>query len=112
MSLAYLEDQDKYSPENMKVDEIEKYDYWDGYASISMNYYDYSSVELVKHDFRMENERIMRIKLTTWGKLDKSDIVIVDNTGMHNPTPDEVEYIKDYDNVWDFLWGLPIRNPV
>ena len=106
-----LEDQDKYSPENMKVDEIEKYDYWDGYASISMNYYDYSSVELVKHDFRMENERIMRIKLTTWGKLDKSDIVIVDNTGMHNPTPDEVEYIKDYDNVWDFLWGLPIRNP-
>lgn len=94
----------------MKVDDIEKYDYLDGYASISMNGYNYSLLELYQHEFEMEDERIMRIKLTTWGKLDKSDIVIIDNTGMHNPTPDEVNYIKDYETVWDFIKKPPIKN--
>ena len=104
---------DKISEQEQKKDELvtsnnmEHYSITDGYLSFSM--YDYDKYHNITYNNPQEvedNNKIIRIKISRWGSLDYSNMVVFDKNGKRNLTKDEFNYYnKKYDSIYDYYLG-------
>ena len=102
-----IDEQEKYKDEYVTSNDMENYAITDGYLSFSMHDYDaYNNITYNSPQELEDNNKVVRIKISRWGSLDYTDMVVYDTNEKRNLTEEEFNYYNGrYDSIYDYYLG-------
>ena len=102
-----IDEQELYKDEYVNSYNMENYAITDGYLSFNMHDYDaYNNITYNTPQELEDNNKVIRIAIGRWGRLDYSDMVVYDNNGKRNLTEEEYAYYNGrYDSIYDYYLG-------